>query len=172
VPKEKSQQVLIASLAEFALQDFDVPKQRVFPDTLEKGHIWAVSDNPRQQAKWGKVAGHFTHLEVTAGNTHWDCGGEQLQSLIDGKVGPEMVLAWQVLAVWLDDDGHAKSRPLTPHVPQLEKLLGLAGKDDDIIKAITSHEKKKHRIVLAERLVDVEIADDWQEWRGSVVGQE
>jgi hypothetical protein len=170
-PKEKAQQVLIASLAEFAMQEFDVPKQRAFPDTLETGHMWAVSDNPRRkEAKWGKVAGHFTHLEVTAGNTHWDCGGEQLQSIIDGKVAPEMVSAWQMLAVWRPDDGHVKSRPLTPHVQELERLLRLAGKDEDLVKNITSHEKKKHRIVLVERLVDAEAADEWEEWRDSVIG--
>jgi hypothetical protein len=170
-PKEKAQQVLIASLAEFAMQEFDVPKHRAFPDTLEKGITWAVRDNPRRKAaKWGKVAGHFTHLEVTAGNTHWDCGSEQLQSIIDGKVAPEMVSAWQMLAVWRPDDGHMKSRPLTPHVQELERLLGLASRDEDLVKNIMSHEKKKHRIVLAERLVDADAADQWEEWRDSVIG--
>jgi len=172
-PKEKAQQVLIASLAEFAMQEFDVPKHRVFPDKLDKGVTWAVTDNPRRvEAKWSKVAGHFTHLEVTAGNTHWDCGSEQLQSIIDGKVGPELVSAWQILAVWRTDEGHAKSRPISPHVPELEKLLGLAGKDDDIVKRIMTHEKQKHRIVLAERLVDVDTADEWEEWRAEVLGDD
>jgi hypothetical protein len=153
------------------MQEFDVPKHRVFPDALDHGHVWAVSDNPRRRdAKWSKVAGHFTHLEVTSGNTHWDCGSEQLQSIFDGKVGPDLVSAWQILAAWRTEEGHAKSRPLTPHVPELDRLLRLAGKDEGIVKQIAAHEAKKHRIVLAERLVDAGEAEKWEEWREDVLG--
>jgi hypothetical protein len=172
-PKEKAQQVLIASLAEFAEHEFDVPKRRVFPDTLDKGVKWAVTDNPRRDAKkWSKQDGHFTHLEVTAGNTHWDCGSEQLQEIIDGSLSPGLTSAWQILAVWKTDEGHAGTRPLSPHVPELDRLLRLAGRDEDTVRSIKAHEKKKHRIVLVERLVDAKAAEDWEEWRDGVLGDE
>ena len=175
-PKERAQQVLIASLAEFAEREFDVPKRRVFPDKLENlepGQIWAREDNPRREAKkWGKQAGHFTHLEVTAGNTHFDCGGEQLQAIIDGSLSPGLTPAWQILAVWQDEEGHRRTRPLTPHAPELDQLLRLAGKDEETVGRIKAHEGKKHRIVLVERLVDAEAAEGFEEWREDVLGDE
>jgi hypothetical protein len=172
LPREKEQQVVIASLAEFALKEFGVPKQRVFPDTLEQGIVWATPTNPRRRAgKWGKAPGHFTHCEVTGGNDHWDCGSEQLQAIFDGQIDPELVPAWQIMAAWQEDEGHRKTRPLTPHVPDLERLLRLASKDEDTIRRIKRHEKRKHRLVLTERLVDVEKADDWKEWRDEIHGE-
>jgi hypothetical protein len=172
-PKERAQQVLIASLATFAEREFDVPKRRVFPDTLDKGVVWARPDNPRRAAKkWSREAGHFTHCEVTAGNTHWDCGSEQLQAIIDGGLTPGLTSAWQILAAWQAKDGHRRTRPLTPHVPHLARLLRLAGRDEDTVRRINRHEDKKHRIVLVERLVDAETAEDWEEWRDGVLGDE
>jgi hypothetical protein len=73
-----------------------------------------------------------------------------------------------MLAVWRRDYGHAKSRPLTPHVQELERPCGWQARTRTSSKNITSHEKKKHRIVLVERLVDAEAADEWEEWRDSV----
>ena len=70
------------------------------------------------------------------------------------------------------EDGHRRTRPLTPHVPNLARLLRLAGRDEDTVRRIKRHEKKKHRIVLVERLIDAEAADDWEEWRDGVLGEE
>jgi hypothetical protein len=171
VPKNKEQQGLIASLAEFAKREFDVPKRRVFEDTLEPGVVWATSNNPRRRSgTWGKAAGHYTHCEVTGGNDHWDCGSEQLQTIFDGQVGPQLVSAWQIMAAWQEDESHRRTRALTPHCPDLEKLLRLAGRDDETIARIKRHEKRRHRVMLGERLVDVEKADDWKEWRDEIHG--
>ena len=162
LPADERQVVVLASLYAFLETECGIPRVHVWPDKLADGIVWAVKDNPRRSAsKWGKVPGHFGHVEVPDGNSHWDPGSLMLDVLFDHKPAPPaLVLRHQLVAVWHTDHAHADGSEhrhrelarLTGHVTLEQLGRELAG-NDKLRAEIREHERKKHRIQLAHRRV-------------------
>ena len=98
LPESTFQRDALSGLFDMAEKDLDIPKEHVWPDPLEPGHIWASVNNPRRPKKFPSVAGWYFHGEVPE-NEHWDMGSCLITKLMAGDDDDEMIDTYSLVEV-------------------------------------------------------------------------
>lgn len=147
LPASSFQCDLLASIAEFALQQLGVPKVAVFPEPLDPKKVWATQSNPhRKSDRWGEASGWFGHVDVPF-NDHWDPGSLLLGELIapgetNESVSEKLERRWFLQASWTGDDGHEETEQLTADLAD--------GADATLRAALERHRAAGHVISVAD----------------------
>lgn len=152
------EQVLWASLAEFAEAELGIPETRPWPDVLDKPPM-ATASYYRRQSKWGKVAGWYKHAEVTE-NHHWDDGSMRQSVLLKQEPKPEMVDAFTLVASWREtgDDPHREREEISPHFAKRSDLEDWMARDEDQVRKVVRDHlfKRFHTLKVARREIDAD----------------
>lgn len=151
-------QVILASWAEFFQEELGIPQRYPYvPEDMRSG-IWATEGNPwRRSGKFMKLAGWHPHAAVPE-NDHWDCGGEDVQAILDRDARPEMVTAFQYAATWTGKNDHREVEQIGPFVARKNQLRTWAVKDSSVRWALWKHLRTKgHRVFIAERRVKTDL---------------
>lgn len=148
---DRLQRAQLASLLEWHARHLGVPERRPWPDDHRSHSLpWAVEDNYwRVNSKYGEEAGWFYHLEVPE-NTHWDMGSFLMRKLLEME---DLVLAYQLMAVWRTGDGHRHSEPLSRPWRTLRKLFAQTA-TRRVRRAVREHLSKGHSVRIAKRYLE------------------
>lgn len=154
----REEQVLWASLAEFAEKELGIPEKRPWPDVLDRGPQ-AVTSYYRRQSKWGSVPGFYKHAEVTE-NHHWDDGSMRQSVLLRIEPKPEMVEAYTLVASWRTkgDDPHRERVDISPHFARRRDLEDWMARDEAKVRKVVREHlfTKFHTLKVARREIDAD----------------
>lgn len=150
----KEMVVILASWAEFFQEEFGIPQRYPYNPADMISGIWATESNPwRRSGKFLRLAGWHPHAAVPE-NDHWDCGGQNVQAILDMESQPDMVTAYQYAASWKGPDDHREVEQIGPFVARKSELRTWAVKDSAVRWALWKHLRAKgHKVFIAERQV-------------------
>jgi hypothetical protein len=155
LPKSTFQQEALAAVKDLAHDEFDVPRDHVWPDIQDDG-ILATESYHRRHSKFPNVPGWYGHVEIPD-NDHWDWGSLRWNDL---GAGPTMVVALAFVERFKNPQGNWRSREISPFFSDKAALRdwaitpdGANLDNDDELRLSLFQALFENRVFVAERRV-------------------
>lgn len=152
LPASPEYRSMLASLYEWCSKELGIPERSVFPNTLQRGTVWATEHNSHRKAsRFGQVAGWYGHVDVPE-NDHWDPGSLKRDHLLGQEPELELVTRYGIKAVG-KVDGHREGWELTAPTFTLKELGTMIARDKDLREKMRMHTARGRRLVFARRAI-------------------